>query len=356
MERQLSASCRSESGSCLVCSEDSQAASSLGPRSAAESVGEDSPTVARLTADADHVPAPAANPDRVVATPWLPEGAARDSVSLAAELTALYDLLRLTSAERRERSLQLRRLRAAVCELYPNASVSICGSFAYGCPIYSSTVDVVCDGLGRVAGPAVVRVADRARLRLQRCDEGGGGALLAVMSSAEGSTLHVRFEPDQGAGELAVEAAAALAAALRQYPAARPVLACVRTLVGQLGSAGALSGYCVALMVLHTAQRSARPHCPAQLLVDFFALFSAPPGYRVRADSAEQAPADGSLLLHVEPIGCGGCSRNAAAGATEEEVAAVLAAFADCSKALAAWGTPASSVYGTLWERADAAC
>eukprot|EP00755_Sulcionema_specki_P015716 Sspe_Gene.60136::Locus_33104_Transcript_1_1_Confidence_1.000_Length_1336::g.60136::m.60136/K03514/PAPD5_7, TRF4; non-canonical poly(A) RNA polymerase PAPD5/7 len=302
----------------------------------------------------------------VVTTPWFPNGAIKETVTLATEVTALASLLQLTVKEKSARYGIRSALQESASRVWPEATVKVYGSFAYDCSLPDSALDLVCEDCIDLSNFSTVieTIASNAALRVLHtfeCDIAGEKQAFAKFSGEGGVVANVTFVVGRSPARQVV---AEIRRLLKQYPLARDVFAAIRMIFRQSGCANAADGglppYAILIMLLHTCQRTNNPNDAGQLLVDFFALFSEKVDYVVSARVQQGESKHDGAAIYVEDV-VGGA--NVAAECSR--VTQVNSVCRTCATTLAKWSTgqwagyrgrsPLSSIlaYDSLWDRAE---
>eukprot|EP01065_Artemidia_motanka_P039816 TRINITY_DN4910_c0_g1_i1.p1 TRINITY_DN4910_c0_g1~~TRINITY_DN4910_c0_g1_i1.p1 ORF type:complete len:456 (+),score=126.81 TRINITY_DN4910_c0_g1_i1:123-1370(+) len=309
------------------------------------------------------------NGQTVVTTPWFPDGAIKEQVTLSSEVVALAKLLSLNLKERAARNTMRSHFQEAAQKRWPDATVKVYGSFAYDCSLPDSALDLVCENCVDLQNfkSCIQGIAEECHVKIEHLYEQqveGERHAFAKLNGGECNVVvNVTFVENRSPARQAVQAVRKL---LSQFPAARDVFSCVRQVLRQSGVAdaadGGLAPYAVLLMVFHAAQRSGAPHDPGQLLVDFFTLYSAASTGMIDARRRDCAPKQGKRsMLWVSDIAGDG---NVADGCIKAPQVHTVCAY--CASTLAKWSSeqwdgyrgrsPLSSIlaYDVLWERANA--
>eukprot|EP01062_Namystynia_karyoxenos_P074235 TRINITY_DN7109_c0_g1_i1.p1 TRINITY_DN7109_c0_g1~~TRINITY_DN7109_c0_g1_i1.p1 ORF type:complete len:673 (+),score=201.46 TRINITY_DN7109_c0_g1_i1:73-2091(+) len=279
-----------------------------------------------------------------VITPWFPGGIVRRLVTLEDEVNAFAHFAILTPGEEAERQSVRQHVQAVVRRVWPQATVRLSGSAAYGLCVNTAEFDCVVDGCGDLCELGAVSDAASACGMAPARGSLAPGGLAATLDLAvldQGLTVCVHFESEAKSGgseELLRRWSpggdqrrhVAIAKGwLAAYPAARSVTAVLRYLLETArlgGRRGGLSTLALLAMVVHSARRCCDPHNAEQLLwctltrltqVDFSQVV-------ISADTADNVPRCGlpepvaaAEVVVVDPLAPPAEGGNLAASCTQ---------------------------------------
>ena len=304
----------------------------------------------------------------VVTTPWYPDGAVKEMVTLTDEIEALSRLMELSPKESSARHSIRSALQGEATRWWPDVTVKVYGSFAYVCSLPESGLDLVCEDCGDLRNfeSSIYNIATNAHLTVEHifsCAVGGENQSFCKFRDTQGVTANVTFFEGKSPARQTVSV---VKRKLAQYPAIRDVYTTIRMVFRQSGctdvGVGGLPSYAILLMLLHVAMKSQKPNDKGQLLVDFFTIFSVQQTIAISAQKVtDEKPANSQSALHVLDFDD---QNNVTADCTK--TAQVNAVCQACANTLAKWSldgrfsgyrgrSPLSSIlaYDTLWERAE---
>eukprot|EP01060_Flectonema_neradi_P037090 TRINITY_DN736_c13_g1_i1.p1 TRINITY_DN736_c13_g1~~TRINITY_DN736_c13_g1_i1.p1 ORF type:complete len:380 (+),score=48.75 TRINITY_DN736_c13_g1_i1:83-1141(+) len=280
-----------------------------------------------------------------VVTPWYPQGMAKSKLKLGDEIDALFQMLKLTPEETSRRHMARSTIQEVLQKNWPEATVKVYGSFAYGMSLPQSSLDLVCEDCESFAElPSILRQFGESHIEIEgfTSDEDTAFARLKVGS---GVTANISFVIGKSSARKSV---AEIRRLVKQFPACAEVYAVVRLVLQQsrCGDArqGGLSSYAALVMLLHACYRCQKPEDPSQLLIDFFKIYGTGSG-----------PMNEPLFVE-DPL----CPENDVAAGCVRMVQ-IRAMFQNCAMTLEKWSldkwdgyrgrSPLSSIlaYDGLW-------
>eukprot|EP01064_Diplonema_japonicum_P033153 TRINITY_DN646_c8_g1_i1.p1 TRINITY_DN646_c8_g1~~TRINITY_DN646_c8_g1_i1.p1 ORF type:complete len:381 (+),score=109.94 TRINITY_DN646_c8_g1_i1:60-1145(+) len=285
---------------------------------------------------------------RLVITPWYPEGMLKSKLKLGEEISALHSMLQLSSEETSKRHMARSSIQEVLQKFWPEATVKVYGSFAYGMSLPQSNLDLVCEDCRDLAElPAIYQRMGESRIEVEESTGNAEAAFARLVLPFLNITVNISFVAGKSMARKSVSEVRRL---LAQFPACSPVYAVVRLVLQQsrCGDArrGGLPSYAALVMLLHTCYRSETPEDASSLLMDFFRLYGTGPS----------SPPISEPLFVEDPL----CPENdVAAGCVR--MPQIRAMFQNCAMTLEKWTSdkwdgyrgrsPLSSIlaYDGLW-------
>eukprot|EP01061_Rhynchopus_euleeides_P029843 TRINITY_DN4937_c0_g1_i1.p1 TRINITY_DN4937_c0_g1~~TRINITY_DN4937_c0_g1_i1.p1 ORF type:complete len:359 (+),score=146.73 TRINITY_DN4937_c0_g1_i1:235-1311(+) len=286
---------------------------------------------------------------RVIVTPWFPQGMLKTRLNIQDEVRALHKMLQLTPDENSKRHMARSAIQEIVQNVWPDATVKVYGSFAYGMSLPSSCLDLVCEDCRELQQGAlqdVFRKMEEAGITVQEWTATEDSAFATVKLASMGCQANISFVLGKSTARKSVAEVRRL---IDQFPAVGPVFAVVRLVLQQSRCGdvrtGGLPSYAALVMILHSCYRCKDPSDASLLLMDFFNLYA-----------STGVPSAGEPLFIEDPL----CSENnLAAGCVR--MPQIRSMFKNCAMTLEKWTTnkwegyrgrsPLSSIiaYDNLW-------
>eukprot|EP01059_Diplonema_ambulator_P012988 TRINITY_DN23499_c0_g1_i1.p1 TRINITY_DN23499_c0_g1~~TRINITY_DN23499_c0_g1_i1.p1 ORF type:complete len:295 (+),score=66.83 TRINITY_DN23499_c0_g1_i1:33-917(+) len=180
--------------------------------------------------------------------------------------------VRLTEPEIARRHCVRNALTKVVSALWPAATVKCYGSFAYGLSTSLSPLDLVVEGCESLENFSSVLTPISETLTVKRLMQGKHEAMLrATFKEDPALSVNISFF-ESGEMSPARESACMVRRWVAQYPAIRPVVAVVRTILQKEG-VHCFTTYQLLLCVMSVCKVSPDPSDPGVLLVDFLDRF-----------------------------------------------------------------------------------
>eukprot|EP01059_Diplonema_ambulator_P031596 TRINITY_DN5857_c0_g1_i3.p1 TRINITY_DN5857_c0_g1~~TRINITY_DN5857_c0_g1_i3.p1 ORF type:complete len:380 (+),score=124.39 TRINITY_DN5857_c0_g1_i3:47-1141(+) len=285
---------------------------------------------------------------RLVVTPWYPEGMHKSKLKLGEEIDALHKMLQLTPEEVSKRHMARSSIQEVLQKFWPDATVKVYGSFAYGMSLPSSNLDLVCEDCRDLDDlPAIYQRMGESRIEVEESSGNFEAAFARLVLPFLNITVNISFVVGKSMARKSVSEVRRL---LAQFPACAPVYAVVRLVLQQSrcgdSRRGGLPSYAALVMLLHTCYRCETPDDASMLLMDFFRLYGTGPS----------SPPISEPLFVEDPL----CPDNdVAAGCVR--MPQIRAMFQNCAMTLEKWvadkwegyrgRSPLSSIlaYDGLW-------
>ena len=215
---------------------------------------------------------------RLVVTPWYPEGQLKSKLNMQDEIQALYSILQLTPEETAKRHMARSAIQEIVQKVWPEATVKVYGSFAYGMSLPQSSLDLVCEDCAELNSEALETVFAQfaeANIAVEGWSAGEDSAFACVNVASVGCMANISFVLSKSTARRSVSEVRRL---VEQFSAVGECFAVVRLVLQQSRCGdvrtGGLPSYAALVMILHACYRCNNPSDPSTLLMHFFRLYA----------------------------------------------------------------------------------